>query len=150
MEKITPNTWGGDHALKFGFKYRNDIAHTESMYGGDAYARTRNGLPVEAQIYRRGYTRYGLHNRNVYLQDTFTKGRVTVNAGFRFDYQTDYANAAEVSANQSSASPPTWASTTGSPTLARRSTSCRRSSSPARTRVWRSRTGRRAWASPTT
>ena len=28
---------GGDHALKFGFKYRNDIAHTESMYGGDAY-----------------------------------------------------------------------------------------------------------------
>ena len=39
-----PGVLGGDHALKFGFKYRNDIAHTESMYGGDAYARFRNGV----------------------------------------------------------------------------------------------------------
>ena len=95
-----PNTWGGDHALKFGLKWRDDIAHTESMYGGDAYVRFTNGLPTDAQIYRRGLTEYGLENRNLYVQDTFTRGRVTLNAGLRFDFQTDYANAAKVDASQ--------------------------------------------------
>ena len=42
-----PGTLGGDHSFKFGFKYRNDIAHTESMYGGDAYVRYNSGtLPA--------------------------------------------------------------------------------------------------------
>ncbi len=36
-----PGVFGGDHSIKFGFKYRNDIAHTESQWGGDAYARVR-------------------------------------------------------------------------------------------------------------
>ena len=94
-----PSTWGGDHALKFGFKYRNDIAHTESMYGGDAYARFRNDAPIEAQLYRRGYTEYGLNNRSVYLQDTYTRGKWVLNAGLRYDYQTDFANEANVDAS---------------------------------------------------
>ncbi len=94
-----PNTFGGDHALKFGFKYRNDIAHTESMYGGDAYARFRNNLPVEAQLYRRGLTEYGLENRSIYVQDNYTRGKLVVTAGLRYDYQTDFANEANVSAS---------------------------------------------------
>ena len=94
-----PGLMGGDHAIKFGFKYRNDIAHSESMYGGDAYARFTNGVPVEAQLYRRGLTEYGLHNRSVYAQDSFSRKKVTINVGFRFDYQTDYANAADVAAS---------------------------------------------------
>ena len=80
-------------------KYRNDIAHTESMWGGDVMARFRNAAAVEARIYRRGYTEYGLENRSVYVQDTFSLKRFTLNAGFRFDHQTDHANPAEVSAN---------------------------------------------------
>jgi len=91
-----PGFLGGDHAFRAGFKYRDDIAHTESMYGGDAYARFRNGTATEAQLYRRGLTEYGLNNRNAYFQDTYTFGRSTVIAGIRFDYQTDYANAANV------------------------------------------------------
>ena len=91
-----PGILGGDHALRAGLKIRADIAHTESMYGGDAYARFRDGLATEAQLYRRGLTEYGLRNRNAYVQDTFTRGKATVIAGVRFDYQTDYANAANV------------------------------------------------------
>jgi hypothetical protein len=94
-----PGFMGGDHSFKIGFKYRNDIAHTESMYGGDGYARFSNGVASEAQLYRRGFTEYGLHNRNVYLQDSYVVKRVTVIAGFRFDYQTDFANAANVAAS---------------------------------------------------
>ncbi len=90
---------GGDHALKVGFKWRNDIAHTESMYGGDAYARFRNGVAAEAQLYRRGLTEYGLKNRNFYLQDTYSRKKMTVSLGLRYDYQTDFANAADVSAS---------------------------------------------------
>ncbi len=52
-----PGVLGGDHSLKFGAKYRNDIAHTESMWGGDVHGPLPDGAPAEARIYRRGYTR---------------------------------------------------------------------------------------------
>jgi len=94
-----PGLLGGDHAIRAGLKVRNDIAHSESMYGGDGYARFRNGAPTEAQLYRRGLTEYGLRNRNAYVQDSYTHGRATVIAGVRFDYQTDFANAATVAAS---------------------------------------------------
>ncbi len=94
-----PGFLGGDHTLKFGAKYRNDIAHTESMWGGDMYARFSRGVPAEARIYRRGYTEYGLQNRSFYLQDTFSRHRLTMNLGVRFDHQTDFANPANVDAS---------------------------------------------------
>ena len=94
-----PGFLGGDNSIKFGGKIRRDIALTQSMYGGDAYARFTNGSPVEAQLYRRGYTEYGLKNRNFYLQDSYSRKKMTIIAGLRFDYQTDYANAATVSAS---------------------------------------------------
>ena len=57
---FAPGWLGGDHSMKIGFKYRNDIAHTETTYGGDAYVRYYSaGLPAfttpeSAYIYRRG------------------------------------------------------------------------------------------------
>jgi hypothetical protein len=94
-----PGVGGGDHALKFGFKLRSDDAVTQSMYGGDAYARFTNGAAVEAQLYRRGYSWYTLQNRNFYVQDTYSRKQLTIIAGFRYDYQYDLANAASVSAS---------------------------------------------------
>src|SRR5262249_47125716 len=41
----------------------------------------------------------GLSNRNGYLQDTFTRGKTTIIAGVRFDYQTDKAHPATVAAS---------------------------------------------------
>ena len=38
-------------------------------------------------------TEYGLHNRNFYVQDSYTRDRMTVNFGIRFDHQSDFANA---------------------------------------------------------
>ncbi|HSL21081.1 MAG TPA: TonB-dependent receptor [Vicinamibacterales bacterium] len=97
---FVPGLLGGDHSLKFGFKWRNDVAIRETMYGGDAYARFRNGVPVEAQIYRRAQTESLLMNRNVYLQDSYVKGRYTIIAGLRFDYQTDDVRPTGVDASQ--------------------------------------------------
>ena len=93
-----PGWMGGDHAFKFGFKYRDDIAHSENQWGGNTYARFRNGVAYEAQIYRNGLTEYGLHNRSFYAQDTYSRGKLTANIGIRYDYQTDFANAEDVPA----------------------------------------------------
>jgi hypothetical protein len=96
---FAPGWLGGDHSMKFGFKWRDDISHTESMYGGDAYARFRNGAAAEAQLYRRGLSEYEISNRNLYVQDTFNRGKLTLNLGVRLDFQTDAAHAASVDAS---------------------------------------------------
>jgi hypothetical protein len=80
---------GGDHAFKFGGKIRNDVAHSESAYGAQAVDYFAYGNPSYVRVYRNSYSEYQLRNRNIYIQDTFTKKRVTVNMGLRWDYQTD-------------------------------------------------------------
>jgi Carboxypeptidase regulatory-like domain len=91
-----PGTLGGDNSLKFGVKIRNDEALSATHYGGNAWAVYANGTPVEAWIFRDGLTDYGLRNRSAYAQDTWARGKVTINAGLRWDYQTDLAVAATV------------------------------------------------------
>ncbi len=101
-----PGFLGGDHAIKFGFKIRNDIAHSETTYGGNVYVQYNSGslpaftTPESAYVYRPGMTEYGLHNRNVYVQDSYSRNNLTLNVGLRFDYQTDYANESTVAAHQ--------------------------------------------------
>jgi hypothetical protein len=99
---FVPGWLGGDHALKFGFKYRNDIAHSETTYGGRTIARFTSFAtmaPNSAQMYRDSITEYQLFNRNLYVQDSFTRKKVTVNLGLRFDYQNDEAHQANVGAH---------------------------------------------------
>ncbi len=94
-----PGVLGGDHALKFGMKIRNDVAHSEGHYGGNALDYLAYGNAYRVRLYRDSYSEYQLRNRNFYVQDSFTKQRLTVNAGFRFDYQTDESRAGTVPAN---------------------------------------------------
>lgn len=96
---LLPGVLYGDHALRFGFQSRNDLAHKETMVGGDAAAVFANGAAGQAQLYRRAIGEYGLHNRSLYLQDSFTRPRITLNAGLRFDHQHDYAKPAAVPAS---------------------------------------------------
>jgi hypothetical protein len=97
-----PGFLGGDNSFKFGFKVRNDEAFTQTHYGGNAYAvsavTTTASMPyaTQAWIFRDGLTDYQLRNRSFYVQDSYTRKKLTVNAGFRFDYQHDMATAATV------------------------------------------------------
>ena len=93
-----PGILGSDHQLKFGFKYRNDVAHSETHYGGNAVARFAYGVPYEAEIRRNSFSEYQEQNRNFYVQDTITHKRLTINVGIRFDYQGDNSRAATVPA----------------------------------------------------
>ncbi len=93
---------GGDHALKFGVRYRQDRAISRNHRGGNVEARWRdaNGDRLfqpseasEANMYRDSFTDYNVFNTSAYIQDTFTKGKLTIMAGIRLDRQWDRANA---------------------------------------------------------
>jgi len=94
-----PAKMGGDHSLKFGYRWRS--AHSTSLNhrGGFIEARFRNSVAAEADIYRDGNAISHLNTNAVYIQDTYTKNRLTVNLGFRYDMQDDAAGAADVPAN---------------------------------------------------
>ncbi len=94
-----PNTLGGDHAFKLGYRWRS--AHSTSLnhHGGFADARFTNGVANSADLWRNGNAESHLTTHAIYLQDSYTRGRFTVNLGFRVDRQDDTAAAADVIAN---------------------------------------------------
>lgn len=97
---------GGNHELKFGFSYRDVITNSATRYNGNgvvgyAYAGpgTGGGGNV-ARIYRDGVVEYGGKYSSIYVGDVFTRDRLTVNAGARFDRQTARNLASEAPANK--------------------------------------------------
>ena len=109
-----PATLGGDHSFKAGVRWRDTPAISTVHRGGFAIARFRttvadgcwsvptNGSATarcEAELYRDGYTEAGLTNLGFYLQDTWTRNKLTLNLAFRVDRQDDSVEAANVAAN---------------------------------------------------
>ncbi len=96
---FVPGRLGGDHALKFGYRWRS--AHSTSLNhrGGFVVARYSRGVADSADIYRDGNAVAHLDTQAFYLQDTFTRNRLTLNLGFRVDRQDDSSVAADVPAN---------------------------------------------------
>jgi hypothetical protein len=90
---------GGDHATKFGVGFRDTPFGQSTVRGGGATARFSNGVPIEATLYRNQNTETALRQFSGYVQDAYTRGRLTVNAGVRFDYQDDEALPSTVPAN---------------------------------------------------
>jgi hypothetical protein len=107
-----PGKTFGDHALKFGAYYKNALAYGSTHTPGFAVARfptvlsstdTNDCADVAAgcqlQLTRDGASQYYLLNNAAYLQDTITHGRATIQAGIRYDFNHDTAQAASVVAN---------------------------------------------------
>jgi hypothetical protein len=99
-----PGVLGGDHAIKFGGKLRNDVAHTQNQWGGSTIARFNTsansiGTTTDAQMYRPYVVEYEEMNRGIYVQDTYSRQKLTVNLGFRWDYQNDKSNPAAMTAH---------------------------------------------------
>lgn len=96
---FAPAKMGGDHSLKFGYRWRN--AHSTSLNhrGGFIEARFTNGVANAADIYRDGNSQAHLDTHAFYLQDTFTRNRFTLNIGFRVDRQDDSASPGDVPQN---------------------------------------------------
>jgi hypothetical protein len=113
-----PNTLGGDHAFKIGYRWRTARGESINHTGGNAVARytdissavdfRRNCAPgpnstfeagCNADMFRDGWTNYDLSTNAAYVQDTFTMNKFTFNLGFRWDRQTNEALPTQVAAN---------------------------------------------------
>jgi len=99
---------GGDHSLKFGLGYRKNPILSFSHYAGGAQAIVEcvngnaalcgNGtgvpfgsaaglLPLEADLYRDQLRNNSWWSYNGYIQDSYSRGRVRLNGGLRYDWQ---------------------------------------------------------------
>jgi hypothetical protein len=102
-----PNTLGGDHAFKAGYRWRTALGRSISHTGGNAVPRFSNsttscgafGDGCNADLFRDGFTEFDLKTHAIYVQDTYTVRRLTLNLGVRWDRQADAALAADVPAN---------------------------------------------------
>jgi hypothetical protein len=94
-----PATAGGDHSLKFGYRWRSAHATGITHRGGFIEARFTNGVANAADIWRDGNSVSHLSTSAFYVQDTYTRNRLTVNVGLRLDRQNDSAEAARVPEN---------------------------------------------------
>jgi hypothetical protein len=102
------NVLGGDHSLKFGAGYRKNPQLSFTHYSGGARARVQcvgnveancgsgafvpvgsaTGLvPYYAEVYRDQLRNNKWWSYNGYIQDSFSRGRLRVNAGLRYDWQ---------------------------------------------------------------
>jgi carboxypeptidase family protein/TonB-dependent receptor-like protein len=103
-----PGRAGGDHALKFGGYWKDAKSSSLNHTGGFARVRFRTALDnncallatgCEVDLIRDGFSLYGLTNYSAFVQDTFTRGRMTAALGVRYDYNHDVALAASIPAN---------------------------------------------------
>jgi len=94
-----PGTLGGDHQIRAGYRYRTATEHSETHVGGNTEARYRTGVASEATLYRDSIVDHKLFTQAIYLQDTFTRGRVTLNLGLRWDRQSNEALPSSVPAH---------------------------------------------------
>lgn len=89
---------GGNHELKFGFGYRKAPVNTSTVYGGRMWGLDFGGGGL-VNVYRDAVNKFESQYISGYAGDTFTKDRLTVNLGVRFDHQTANNRPSEVAAN---------------------------------------------------
>jgi hypothetical protein len=98
---LSGNYWaegllGGDHEIRFGVDYNSQTASSQTLYANQRLAVIFSAL--DPDLYREvwlvpdsvtdaGYTRY-----SIYLQDTSTFARLTVNLGLRYDNEGNRLN----------------------------------------------------------
>lgn len=102
------NTLGGDHSLKFGLGWRRNPIVTFSHYSGGARATMQcvgnlsancgggtivsagaaaGYVPYQAVLYRDQLRNSDWWSYSGYIQDAFSRGKVRINGGLRYDWQ---------------------------------------------------------------
>jgi hypothetical protein len=96
---------GGNHELKFGFGYRHNPNTSAAAWGGNSIVAVHNNDDPNdptsrvAQVWRNGSVKFEGNYTSAYVGDTFTKGRLSVNAGLRWDKQTANLSPSTATAN---------------------------------------------------
>jgi hypothetical protein len=92
---------GGNHEFKFGFGYKRNPVKTFSTLGGNGLFVFQSGPSSGyALVYRNNIVAYKSEYKDVYLEDAFTKDRLTLNLGVRFKQQSGGSEAATIPAHE--------------------------------------------------
>ena len=94
-----PARIGGDHSLKFGYRWRNSHSTILNHRGGFIDALFTNGVATAADLWRDQNSESHLDTHAVYLQDNYSRNRLTINLGMRLDRQDDSAEPTRVIEN---------------------------------------------------
>ena len=91
---------GGQHEFKFGFGYRKNPANTTTTFSGNQITAVNNGGGDRvAQVTRQRNVKFTETAWSGYFGDSFTKGRMTLNVGARWDHQYAFNEASTATAN---------------------------------------------------
>ena len=101
-----PGKWGGDHSFKAGYKYGHYGEVYDRAYSGQAQAVFNSARPLPifstpftARVIRDFITPAFFDQHSLYLQDTYSRKRVTAIVGLRWDRQEDYVAAVNIGAH---------------------------------------------------
>jgi hypothetical protein len=81
------NFFKGNHEFKFGFSYRKVNVTSSTTWAGGAIYIGFGGDDYEAELLRDHHPNGSAKYYTGYVQDTFTKDRLTANVGLRWDNQ---------------------------------------------------------------
>jgi hypothetical protein len=90
---------GGDHEFKFGFEYKKAATSSITQYASGVVPCYNAGVPYKVRLYGEANTIYYARYIGIYFGDTFTKGKLTLNLGARYDAQKSIMPAASGPAN---------------------------------------------------
>ena len=94
------NGWGGGHDLKFGGGWRRSDASAIQTWPADMIRAMANSVTdYRARLYRGGAGTDRVEFFNLYLGDTFTHERATLDLGVRYDRQWGRALASQTTSN---------------------------------------------------
>src|SRR5207237_5991239 len=95
-----PGRWGGDHSFKAGYKNGHFGEVYDRSYSGHAQSVFNSSRPLPlfstpftARVIRDFITPAFLDQNSCYLQDTYSRKRLTATHGRRWDRQVDPATA---------------------------------------------------------
>src|SRR5262249_16942543 len=91
----------GSHAFKTGFFLLNGIAHDDALVNQAISYSFLNRVPNSLTMWASPYaTQHRITNMGLYAQDQWTKRRLTLNVGVRFDYFNGHTLANDVPAGR--------------------------------------------------
>src|SRR5262245_4077463 len=94
------NALGASHDLKYGWGFRTTDAISGTLYPGNGILAIENtSTDFQARVYRQGYGGNRTNYLDFYAGDTITRGRLSIEAGIRFDRQWGRALPSTTKAN---------------------------------------------------
>ncbi len=96
---FTANKLGGDHEIQFGFQFKRGSLKRFDTVGGDVLAGFVRDHPSRGIFVRPGAQSFSVRYAAAFVQDIYTRGRLSLKIGARFDSQTGKNQPAEIPAN---------------------------------------------------